>query len=680
MGEGVTDLRVGDPVMGLVHNAFGPVVRTGRSLVTRVPHWWTFEQAASVPRAFLTAWYALNDLAGLSAGESVLIDGAAGDVGMAATQIAQHLGAEVHGTAEEGQWDVLRAAGLPDSRIASSRTPGFEERFLGSTDGRGVDVVFGGGTTDALMRLLPRGGRMVEMGKADLRPASDFSGQYPDVTHRVCDVEDAGTERIAAMWEELVTMFESGVLNPLPIRSWDIREAPEAARFLGHAEHAGKVVLTVPRVLDASGTVLVTGGTGGLGAVVARHLVTTLGVRDLVLVGRRGADAPGAAELAGELTGLGAQVRVVACDAADRSQLEDLLESIPVLTGVVHAAGVLDDGLFTSLTPDRLEKVLRPKVDAAWNLHELTRGRDLTMFVLFSSAAGVLGTPGQANYAAANTFLDALAEHRRSLGLPASSLAYGLWADGMGAATDAGRMAREGFGALTAAEGLALFDLATSMAAPATVPVKLDVARLGAIAENASLPPLLRALVRPQRARRSASAENAGQAEELRRRLAGLSQADARQALLDVVRRQAAAVLGHAGPDTIEPERAFTDLGFDSLTAVELRNQLGEATGLRLPATLIFDYPTPDAMAEFLQAEVVPAAAAEVSGVDSEITHLEAALTALDPATTDGAHVETRLRRLVALWRDKTRSGSDDGTDIEAATLDDMFSLLDNEL
>ncbi|WP_176959700.1 type I polyketide synthase [Lentzea jiangxiensis] len=683
VGEGVTDLHVGDAVMCLVHNGFGPVVRTGRALVTRVPHWWTFEQAASVPRAFLTAWYALNDLAGLSAGEAVLIDGAAGDVGMAATQIARHLGAEVYGTADEGQWDVLRAAGLPDSRIASSRTPGFEERFLGSTDGRGVDVVFGalgGGTTDAVMRLLPRGGRMVEMGKADLRPASHFSGQYPDVTHRVCDVEDAGTERIAAMWEELVTMFESGVLNPLPIRSWDIREAPEAARFLGHAEHAGKVVLTVPRVLDASGTVLVTGGTGGLGAVVARHLVTALGVRDLVLVGRRGADAPGAAELTGELTGLGAKVRVVACDAANRSQLEDLLESIPVLTGVVHAAGVLDDGLFTSLTPDRLEKVLRPKVDAAWNLHELTLGRDLTMFVLFSSAAGVLGTPGQANYAAANTFLDALAEHRRSLGLPASSLAYGLWADGMGAATDAGRMAREGFGALTAAEGLALFDLATSMAAPATVPVKLDVARLGAIAESASLPPLLRTLVRPQRARRSASAENAGQAEELRRRLAGLSQADARQALLDVVRRQAAAVLGHAGPDTIEPERAFTDLGFDSLTAVELRNQLGEATGLRLPATLIFDYPTPDAMAEFLQAEVVPAAAAEASGVDSEITHLEAALSALDPATTDGAHVETRLRRLVALWRDKTRPGSDDGTDIEAATLDDMFSLLDNEL
>ncbi|MCX2953665.1 type I polyketide synthase [Lentzea sp. NEAU-D7] len=680
VGEEVTDLRVGDAVMGLVHNGFGPVVRTDRALVTKVPHWWTFEQAASVPRAFLTAWYALNDLAGLSAGEAVLVHGAAGDVGMAAVQIARHLGAEVYGTAGEGQWDVLRTAGLPDSRIASSD---FEERFLASSNGRGVDVVLNalpGESTDASARLLPRGGRWVEMVNADLRPTSDFAGQYPDVTHRACRVTDADAERIAAMWEELITMFESGVLNPLPIRSWDVREAPEAARFLGHAEHTGKVVLTVPRVLDASGTVLVTGGTGGLGAVLARHLVTEFGVRDLVLVGRRGVDAPGAAELARELTGLGAEVRVAACDVANRSELEHLLDSIPVLTGVVHAAGVLDDGLFTSMTPDRLEKVLRPKVDAAWNLHELTRGRDLTMFVLFSSAAGVLGTPGQANYAAANTFLDALAEHRRSLGLPASSLAYGLWADGMGAATDAGRMAREGFGALTATEGLALFDLATSMVAPATVPMKLDVARLRALAETASVPPLLRALVPPQRARRSASADSAGQADELKRRLAGLSQADARQALLAVVRRQAAAVLGHAGPDTIEPDRAFTDLGFDSLTAVELRNQLGEATGLRLPATLIFDYPTPDAMSEFLQAEVVPAAATGISGVDSEITHLEAALSALDPADTDGARVETRLRQLVALWRDKTRAGTDDRADIEAATLDDMFSLLDNEL
>ncbi|USX53689.1 SDR family NAD(P)-dependent oxidoreductase [Lentzea sp. HUAS12] len=683
LGEGVTDLRVGDPVMGLVSGGVGPVVRAERALVTKVPHQWTFEQAASVPLAFLTAWYALKDLAGVSTGESVLIHAAAGDVGMAATQIARHLGAEVYGTAGDDERDVLRVAGMPDSRIASSRTPGFAEEFLASTHGRGVDVVLGGlpgEFTDASMRLLPRGGRFVEMGNGDLRQISDFAGQYPGVTYRALDLDDAGADRIATMWEELITMFESGALTPLPVRSWDVREAPEALRHLSEARHTGKVVLTVPRALDVRGTVLVTGGTGGLGAVVARHLVTTRGVRDLVLVGRRGVNAPGARELAAELTGLGAEVRVAACDVADRSALQDLLESIPVLTGVVHAAGVLDDGVFTSLTPQRLEKVLRPKVDAAWNLHELTRGRDLAMFVLFSSAAGVLGAPGQANYAAANTFLDALAEHRRSLGLPASSLAYGLWADGMGEATDGGRMARDGVGALTPDEGLALFDLATSMAAPVTVPVKLDLAGLRAHAQTSSVPPLLRALVPPQRARRSASADAAGQAEELKRRLTGLSQADARQALLDVVRTQAAAVLGHSGPGVVEPDRAFTDLGFDSLTAVELRNRLGEATGLRLPATLIFDYPTPDAMSEFLQAEVVPAAAAESSGVDGEIGRLETALSALDPATTDGARVETRLRQLVALWRDKTGAGSDDRADLESATLDDMFSLLDNEL
>ncbi|MFG1647402.1 SDR family NAD(P)-dependent oxidoreductase, partial [Amycolatopsis sp. NPDC049252] len=680
VGSEVDDLAPGDRVMGLVHGGFGPITFADRDLLAKMPADWTFEQAASVPLVFLTAYYALADLGALQKGESVLIHAAAGGVGMAATQLARHLGAEVFGTASEGKWDVLRAAGLADDHIASSRTLAFEDRFRETTGGRGVDVVLNaltGEFIDASMRLLPRGGRFVEMGKTDVRPDGAGAGHHPEVTYRAFDVIEAGSRRIAQMWEELMVLFGEGVLTPLPVRTWDLRRAPEALRFLSQAKHVGKVVLTVPR-RPATGTVLVTGGTGGLGAVLARHLVTKHDVRDLVLTSRRGPDAPGAAELAADLTGLGATVRIEACDATDRDALAAVLDRTPGLTGVVHAAGVLDDGLLTALTPERLEKVLRPKVDAAWNLHELTRNRDLTMFVLFSSAAGVLGAPGQANYAAANTFLDGLAHHRRGLGLPATSLAFGLWANGMGGmgdAADADRMGRDGVGSFDPAEGLDLFDLATTLAEPVSVPVKLDVA--GLRSATGPVPPLLRGLVRGS-VRRAAPVDAAAQADGLKRRLAGLSQADAELVLLGVVRGQAAAALGHSGPDAIEPAKAFTELGFDSLTAVELRNGLDAATGLRLPATLIFDYPTPDDLAKYLQSEVVPAAGEE-TGLASDIDRLAAELSTVDVSEADGAEVETKLRNLVAVWQDRVRPSGGEA-DLEVDTIDDMFALLDNEL
>ena len=363
--------------------------------------------------------------------------------------------------------------------------------------------------------------------------------------------------------------------------------------------------------LAGDGTYLVTGGTGGLGAIVARHLVSAHGVRSLILTGRRGMDAPGAAELAAELTELGAQVRVAACDVADQDALAALLAEIPAqwpLTGVIHAAGVLDDGLVGALTPQRLDVVFRPKVDGAWHLHELTKDLGLAVFVLFSSTATLFDAPGQGNYAAANGFLDALAAQRAADGLPATSLAWGMWAeaDGMGARLDAAalaRIARSGLAPLTVGESLELLDRAIAGAEPAVVPVRVDPA---ALQQRHSIPAMLRDLVRDP-ARRAAAAGPAAGEPELARRLAAMTAAQRTEALLDVVRAQAATVLGHDGPDAIGVDRAFSELGMDSLASVELRNRLGRVTGLRLTATLTFDHPTPAALAGHLATKLLTA-------------------------------------------------------------------------
>ncbi|MET9888361.1 SDR family NAD(P)-dependent oxidoreductase, partial [Streptomyces sp. NPDC006430] len=365
-----------------------------------------------------------------------------------------------------------------------------------------------------------------------------------------------------------------------------------------------------PSPWDPQGTVLITGGTGGVGAAVARHLVTEHGVRHLLLTGRRGADAPGARGTTEALASLGAQVTVAACDAADRDALAALLAAIPAdrpLTAVVHAAGVIDDGLVSSLDAERLDTVLRPKADGAWNLHELTQGMDLSAFVLFSSTATLLDGAGQGNYAAANVFLDALATARRAAGLPATSLAWGLWTGvgGMGGQLDEAalrRIERLGLQVLTPAENLALLDgaLTATGGEGAVVPVRFNLRTLQARA--AEVPSVLRGLVRP--ARRSAGTGGVPVEQSLARRLAGLSRAERGEALLDLVRTQVAAVLGHDGADRINPTRAFNEMGFDSLAAVELRNRLSSSIGLPLAATLIFDYPSPSALADHLASKL----------------------------------------------------------------------------
>ncbi|WP_146610741.1 type I polyketide synthase, partial [Streptomyces sp. DvalAA-21] len=381
---------------------------------------------------------------------------------------------------------------------------------------------------------------------------------------------------------------------------------------------------------DTEGTVLITGGTGTLGRLFARHLVTKHGVRNLLLVSRRGPGTPGAADLVNELSGLGAEATVAACDVADRTAVAALLAKIPPdhpLTGVVHAAGVLDDGLVSGMTPERLDAVLAPKLDAAWNLHDLTRDLGLSAFVLFSSVMGTIGNAGQGNYAAANVFLDALAQHRRTAGLPAASFAWGFWSERSELTRDLGdadiaRMARSGLKPLSSDEGVTLFDAALADGEVTATLAALDLDRVRAQAGHASVPEVLRGLVRARRAATAVTATGS----TLTDRLAGRPAEDVDRELLDLVRSLTATVLGHADGGSVQPAVAFRELGLDSLSAVELRKRLNDVTGLRLSATVVFDHPTPSALAALLRGEllgestqvVTPTATAPSSAADDD--------------------------------------------------------------
>ncbi|KNB53237.1 hypothetical protein AC230_07270 [Streptomyces caatingaensis] len=681
----------GDRVFGLADGCLGPVAVVDHRLIARIPEGWSFPQAASVPVTFLTAYYGLVDLAGVRAGDRVLVHAAAGGVGMAAVQLARHLGAEVFATAGPAKWDAVRALGVDDDHLASSRTGEFEERFAAATGGRGVDVVLNslaGEMADASLRLVRPGGRFVEMGKTDIRDADEVAAAHEGVAYRAFDLMDAGAGRIAGMFADLLALFGDGRLALVPVTTWDVRQAPEAFRHFAQARHIGKIVLTVPPAWNPDGTVLVTGASGGVAAHLVRHLVRTRGVRHLLLASRRGPDAEGMAELTAELRESGARtVRAVSCDCADRTAVAALLASVPdehPLTAVIHTVGVVDDGLLEDMTPERLDTVFRPKADGAWHLHDLTRDRDLAAFAVCSSVAGTLGTAAQANYAAANAFLDALAAHRRDRGLPATSLAWGMWAGTGGMAadlsrTDLDRMRRSGITGLTTEDGLALFDTALAADRPVWLPVRLDTTALRRTAESGTLPAPLRGLVHVP----AAEAAPPPAADALRGRLAALAPEERAEAVLDLVRGQVAVVLGHGAPDGIDPQRAFKDLGFDSLTAVELRNRLGAATGLTLPATLVFDHPTPAALTDHIGTALLAGLGSPADPLLARLDDWAAALgrTALDD---DGRErVAARLRALAEQWAG-TADGHGGATgvadELDHATDDEVIDFISNEL
>ncbi|HZN17327.1 MAG TPA: type I polyketide synthase [Micromonosporaceae bacterium] len=620
VGAQVRGLAPGDRVLALAPASFATFTTVAASRVARIPGSMTFSEAATVPVAFLTAAYGLHHLAQLKPGERVLVHAAAGGVGMAAVQLAQQAGAEVFATASPAKWPLLAERGV--GHVFSSRTLDFADAILDRTGGEGVDVVLNSLADEIIPRsigVLREGGRFVEIGKRGIWDAAQVAQVRPDVGYHPFDlgtVAEEDPELVQAMLHELVGALAEGRLAPLPLREVPLARAVDAFRHMAQARHTGKVVVVSEPgpAVRADATYLVTGGLGGMGLGIARWLVGE-GARHLVLLGRSAPSAEAAAALR-ELPG-DAQVVTRQVDVADAQALAEVVaevaETMPPLRGVVHAAGVLDDGVLAQQTWQRFAGVLAPKVAGGWNLHQLTRELPLDFFVLCSSAAALLGSAGQSSYVTANAFLDALAHHRRSLGLVATSVNWGPWADAGMAARMGGqqqqRLVAQGFQPLTAEQGTQALGRLVEAGAVQVGVLPVDwpthLSQFGG-----AVPPLFARLDRagPVRAPETATASQQdgarSQLDSARERVEAAHPGERGQLLREYVQAQAVKILGLPDPQALSPQQPLRELGLDSLMAVELRNALGLFAGRTLPSTLAFDYPTVTKLADYLLREL----------------------------------------------------------------------------
>ena len=620
VGDGVSSVAVGDRVVGMTFRNYGSETVTLEKMIVPAPPGFSVTELATIPTAFVSAALSF-ELSGLNAGDRVLIHAGAGGVGLAAIQLAQAAGAEVFATASARKRDYLRSLGV--EHVFDSRTTAFGEDILETTGGAGVDMVLnsltGEGYIQASLSCLAQGGRFVEMGRVDILSEEEMAAVRPDVAYAILMIDVLKEEEPAKAGEILrrvMARLEAGELTPLIHARWPVAEAGRAMKCMQGARHIGKIVFTNAPLargrLREDRSYLVTGGLGGIGIAVAGWLAER-GAGAIVLNGRRPPD-PEVAEAIEALRRQGATLQVELADVTDAAALDAMLArmdaALPPLAGVIHSVGVLADATIGNQTWETFETVLWPKMLGAWHLHRATAERDLDMFVLFSSVAGVLGNPGQANHAAANAFLDQLAAHRRALGLPGQAIAWGAWSEIGEAEEQRERMTRRsasgGIEWITPQQGLRAFDRLVREDATTSVVLARDWVAFGESLETR--PPLLEDVLSDG----ADEGDDAASAEDLLSQLRQAPAATREEVLASFLQSEVKAVLRL--PSTPAPTVGFFDLGMDSLMAVELRNRLNRAFSGAYTAsnTVVFDYPDIAALAAHLAGEL-----AEVVGADA---------------------------------------------------------------
>ena len=608
-GAGAQRFAIGTRVFGYAPGSFASEAVVPERFLAAVPARLSSTLAAAIPVAYLTAYHGLHTLAGLSAGERVLVHAGAGGVGLAAVHLAVRAGAHVFATAgSDEKRALLRELGV--AQVFDSRSIDFADEVLAATAGDGVDVILNslaGPFVDASFRALAEGGRFLEIGKRDVWSTERSRRDRPDAAYHLYDLgsqAEAGNVALAPALDAIVAGLEDGSLPPLPVASFSLDRIGEGMRLMAQARHVGKIVLTIGedavRVepLVTVGTVLVTGGLGGVGLETVRWLAAK-GVKSIALLGRS-APSAGAQALIDELATSDVSIRVVPGDVGDESSLSAALgliaREMPRLSGVIHAAGSVSDGVLLEQHWDVARQALVGKAHGAHLLDRMTRHLPLDFFIVYSAASVWLGAPGMGLYPAANAELDLLAERRRRLGLPGLSVGWGLWQGlGMSTGSSGRKWEQRGLRPVDPAKGFAAIErlldrpIGHAMIAPIDWKAFLrdppqghdqgffaDVAGTRAAASNTrAAPGSAPSPLIPLRA-----APAAQRADRLR----------------DYLRAQALAVIGLDAGTRIDPTRPLKELGVDSLMAVELRNLLVRAAGVALPATVLFDHPTLDAL------------------------------------------------------------------------------------
>jgi NADPH:quinone reductase-like Zn-dependent oxidoreductase/NADP-dependent 3-hydroxy acid dehydrogenase YdfG len=641
VGSGVQGFAVGDAVVAVGAGAFATYLTVDAQAAAHRPRGLSDPQAAALPLVTMTAHHALIEIAKLRPDQSVLIHAGAGGLGMAAIGIAKRVGAKIFATAgSEAKRSLLRDLGV--EHVFSSRNLAFEGEILKAAEGRGVDVVLNslsGDFIEASARVLATDGVFLEVGKQDIWTQEQFRAVRPNARYYPIDLARTRIEepaRWGALFQSIIADVARGEVDLLPVRVFPLARAADAFAFMASARHVGKIVLEHPCVsgagfadLDPAGIYLVTGAFAGLGLATAQRLVER-GARGLALLGRS-PPAPEASAQIADWRAAGVEVLILQCDVADHAAMAQAFSDIDatgrVLRGVLHSAGALADGALLQQDWQQFEVPLRAKIAGAWTLHELTRERRLDFFILYSSVAGTLGSAGQANHAAANAFMDALAQFRRAQGLPALSIAWGAWSE-IGAAASRGadeRVASQGVLAYSPARGLNALE-ALAAGAPAQVVASPMDWRTYLSQWKGNAPKFYQEILTDEETpapARVASTGREGRDEAFLARLEAAPPGARRGMLADFIASTVTRVLGRQG-ESIDTHQPLNEMGLDSLLAVELRNRLGTALGIPrgLPATLVFDCPTVDALARHIDGRLSTATeeapAPEATGKSNE--------------------------------------------------------------